>query len=525
MGFIITNKINVLLNEKNYTYDCINLSLDNIINDKKPFYIKNTHLCIIRKKNEVNTKESIVMEYEIITTKGSIFIEMKKNNPLGNLFEENILNIKNISILINNNSFLYFDSINIKSNLINKYFSEYYKYNKYDIILTNYFSSENTYNLIFCKKDHSGLYGDPRNVIIGSIIGGYENLNELKKDDFIKEIKPINNNEDNYNIIYTNDLSFKLKDNDKIYTYAKINLFESAPIGGELVYSLIKNNTFSIDTKTNSFCSDNTFISEPCEYELFDSRSSGYVSIRTYGSGRSRIYVYIKDRTSSLAHSIIGFVSFGLELFKYSKENTKISVCLNPKKLDLLSKTLEDCIKTLNERNINYTVSSNIKSNNDIIVDYKPNTTLEIIKKKNVELITSPKENIFYIEFYYDKAPKTIDFFKHSINLKTKKLGYLNLSMVYDTTYIFKSLRNAEKYKEIMPENIPKDIIHYGEIGITNQSAKRVGYIGIRLEDNNTFGPTGEKFSATNIIGRFLNPEKLKNVSENDIIYIQEKSD
>ena len=97
--------------------------------------------------------------------------------------------------------------------------------------------------------------------------------------------------------------------------------------------------------------------------------------------------------------------------------------------------------------------------------------------------------------------------------------------MSYDTTYIFKSLKNAEKYKEIMPENTPKNIIYYGEIGITNQSAKRVGYIGVRLEDNNMFGPTGEKFSATNIIGKFLNPEKLKEISENDIIYIQEKSD
>lgn len=525
MGFIITNKINIILNEEKYTYNYVNLSLNDIINDKKPFYVKNTHICIIRKKNDINKKNDLFIEYEIITTKGSIFIELKKDILLGDIFEESISNIKNVPVLIDNDKFLYFESINIISNLKKTISSEYYEYNKYEVILTNNSSDENFYNLIFCKKDHNGLYGNPKNVVIANIIGGYENLEKLKKGDFIKEIKSINNYDKEYNIIYTNDLSLKLNDDDKIYTYAKINLFKSSPNGSELVYSLIKNNTFSIDTKTNSFCSDNTFISEPCEYELFESRSSGYVSIRTYGSGRSRIYVYIKDRTSSLAHSIVGIVSFGLDLFKYSKENTKISIILVPERLDILSKSLKDTTKILNERNIKYKLLSKIKNDEDIIVDYYPQNTVEIINQKKIELITTPKENIFYVKFYYDKAPKTVDFFKHSINLKTKKLGILNLSMSYDTTYIFKSSKNAEKYKEIMPENTPKDIIYYGEIGITNQSAKRVGYIGVRLEDNNMFGPTGEKFNATNIIGKFLNPEKLKDVSENDIIYIQEKSD
>lgn len=36
------------------------------------------------------------------------------------------------------------------------------------------------------------------------------------------------------------------------------------------------------------------------------------------------------------------------------------------------------------------------------------------------------------------------------------------------------------------------------------------------------FGPTGEKLEATNIIGRVINPDNLKNIEEGDVIYIQE---
>ncbi|MDR0767318.1 MAG: hypothetical protein LBE57_02555, partial [Methanosarcinales archaeon] len=66
-----------------------------------------------------------------------------------------------------------------------------------------------------------------------------------------------------------------------------------------------------------------------------------------------------------------------------------------------------------------------------------------------------------------------------------------------------------------------KDVQAY-DIGITNQSAKRMGYIGVRLADETMFGPTGEKFEATNIIGRVLNPENLRNIKEGDVIYIRE---
>jgi UPF0288 family protein (methanogenesis marker protein 3) len=94
--------------------------------------------------------------------------------------------------------------------------------------------------------------------------------------------------------------------------------------------------------------------------------------------------------------------------------------------------------------------------------------------------------------------------------------------MIYENTYLFKTEEKVVKYKEVLPENTPADRVLAGEIGITNQAAKRMGTIGARLVDDDLFGPTGEKFSSTNIIGRIIEPERLKGIEEGDAIYISE---
>jgi UPF0288 family protein (methanogenesis marker protein 3) len=51
-----------------------------------------------------------------------------------------------------------------------------------------------------------------------------------------------------------------------------------------------------------------------------------------------------------------------------------------------------------------------------------------------------------------------------------------------------------------------------------------MGMIGVRFEDNQEFGPTGEPFEGTNIIGRVVKGmEKLENYKEGDTIYVIRK--
>jgi len=46
--------------------------------------------------------------------------------------------------------------------------------------------------------------------------------------------------------------------------------------------------------------------------------------------------------------------------------------------------------------------------------------------------------------------------------------------------------------------------------------------VGVKLVDDRRYGPSGEKFEATNIIGRVLEPEKLQGVSEGETVYVLE---
>ena len=54
-------------------------------------------------------------------------------------------------------------------------------------------------------------------------------------------------------------------------------------------------------------------------------------------------------------------------------------------------------------------------------------------------------------------------------------------------------------------------------------SAKNMGLIGIRSEDNHEFGPTAESFSATNIVGLVCsNFEIIEKLKEGEILYVTE---
>ncbi len=79
-----------------------------------------------------------------------------------------------------------------------------------------------------------------------------------------------------------------------------------------------------------------------------------------------------------------------------------------------------------------------------------------------------------------------------------------------------------EVNKEIMPENVPEEIVPAGEIGVTSQAAKYAQMIGVKLTDDSRYGPSGEKFAYTNVIGRVIDLEKLRDIGEGDVIYVTE---
>ena len=512
----MASKINVTVNGKTLMFDD-KITPAKVIQETGAPYTDGACVCIVKKQKEEEVAQT--KEYVLKTTQGTLVIELK--DPLSvssQIWLENFKNLTPFPILMESADAIAFGPFETEYEIDR----QSRRCKKYDVLLSAGGFDTSKTTLIFSKRDHYAEYGTPEDNVFATLVAGRTNLEKLDKGDLIESIEPFV--EENIAFgegICTTDLSMPLEDGDRLITVAEVEMSPHSPQGTETFFALVKDGTFTINSTASAFRSDDTLKGEPCEYENFEPRKIGAVSLRTAGTGRGRAYISTADRASSLLHSVVGHVTSGMELPFFAKDGDKFTVETAPPRLLLLGHTISDSKELLDALGIQLTVNGSTEDDT-VIVAQNPATTIEILRAGAVEVTAVPLSKLIEVEFYYDAAPKSVEFFRHSIDLKTRPVGSLPVSMVYDETYIFKAEKQAELYKEIMPENTPKEKVSAFDLGITNQSAKRAGYIGVRLADETMFGPTGEKFDATNIIGRVLNPEKLKNIEEGGLIYIKE---
>ena len=135
---------------------------------------------------------------------------------------------------------------------------------------------------------------------------------------------------------------------------------------------------------------------------------------------------------------------------------------------------------------------------------------MSILKHKKVHIFSIPASRLVSVQLYDDLAPKTLDYFRHVTGLKERPVGPLPVYFVYENTLLFRPEIEAVNLKELLPENKPTGPVPAGSIAVSNQVSKKIGLVGIKLVVDKRYGPSGEKFEATNVIGRVLEPEKLK---------------
>ncbi|WMW23475.1 methanogenesis marker 3 protein [Methanolobus mangrovi] len=375
-------------------------------------------------------------------------------------------------------------------------------------------------HIIISKTRHASEYGAPEDGTFARLISGKHVLSGLDRSDRILSIEPVIEWEKAGEHISTTDLSLKLESGSKIFTYVEIEIDPLAPEGAEFFFAVTKNGVFDIDFVSSSFISDHRFQGELVAYENFESRSTGSVFVRTVGYGAGKLYISTDDRTSSIMHSVIGHVTKGIELARMAQSGQKIMVESIPEPIMLLGMTNKDAEEEMSALGIEIS-REGYTEDTGFIVNQTPATTIGIMQEGKVTVQGVNPEMLVTIELYDDLAPKTLDFFRHTVGLQYNPVGVLPVMMTYENTYIFKSEKPAETYKELLPENTPKKTIS-GEVGVTNQAAKRAGMIGVKTSDDDLFGPTGERFANTNIIGKILEIDKLKHFKDGDVMYVLE---
>ncbi|VVB91554.1 Uncharacterised protein [uncultured archaeon] len=505
MIYIEVNRQKFEINEGAVLKDALDIS--------KAYYIPGTTIGILKAGEK---KEEATSEYKILTTKGEFRIELSGEHGLWTRFNRDLINSR--AHWETGNSIAFGP---VKTDVVPERSEK--KYNRYDVFFgTGGYDPETTY-LMFSKDKHFSDYGAPRDAVVGKIISGKGIIGLLKQGDSILKIEPVIMWETLLDKISTTDLSIRLEDGMKIFTYFKVDLVNEAPEGAEHFLALIRKRTFNVDTFSNSFISDDLLRGEGCPYEHWEARSEGTVAARTDGLGNGRLYIYKGDRTSSAVHSVVGHVTEGIELIRIAQAGNRLAVISNPERIMILGLGFDRAEKILGERGLKLD-KEGYTGDDAIIVEQYPDTTIEIISAGRIAGLGVKSDKIIDVKFYDDLAPITLDFFRHSLRLKDRPLGPLPVYFTYENTYLFRSEKEAEAYKEINPENIPKEKVRAGEIAVTNQAAKRYGMIGVKLVDDAKYGPTGEKFECTNIIGKVIDPQRLKGMKAGDIVYIREVS-
>jgi UPF0288 family protein (methanogenesis marker protein 3) len=187
----------------------------------------------------------------------------------------------------------------------------------------------------------------------------------------------------------------------------------------------------------------------------------------------------------------------------------------------LMGVKLRQALQSLNDLGIEAQVEG-YSGEDAVVVNQDPATTMGVLKDKLVKLTSIPANRLVSIELYDQLAPKSLDYFRHVTGLKERPVGPLPVYFVYENTILFKPAIEATSYKEILPENKPAGLVPAGSIGISNQVAKKIGLAGVKLVDDKKYGPSGEKFEATNLIGQVLDLEKLRDVKEDEVVYVLE---
>jgi putative methanogenesis marker protein 3 len=391
------------------------------------------------------------------------------------------------------------------------------EYERWDVTFSlGGFDQSNTY-LSFIKKRHTASYGT--NIVVGKAVAGRNVLEKLENGDEIQRIEPIERLEYVTNKFTTLDFDIDLEDGMEVYTYFKATLSCDASEGAEHFLALSKANYFAIDAVTNSYAVSMRLRGRSSPFEILDARSEGAITVRTSGNERGSVFIYKRDTPSNPNHSVIGYVSEGLELVKIAAAGQKLRVYTDPTRIMFLGMHYGPVEQEVNRLGISLT-REGYEGDDAVVVRQSPLNTVDIIKAKRVKTYAIPDDKIVAIDLYEDRAPKTVAFIRTITGLRDNPIGQLQMYVKYGKAIMFRA-PTAEKF-DLVPENTPSAKVNACEIGVSNRSSKYAGLIGVRLEDNEKYGPTGERFNSTNIAGRILEAKSLQNVRENEAIYVQE---
>jgi putative methanogenesis marker protein 3 len=382
--------------------------------------------------------------------------------------------------------------------------------------------------LIFSKSRHSADHGaDESGGVIGKVVSGRAVLDRWSTGDHITRIEPVISWADTSRSFTTSDRSLVLETGMQLVTrvtimaqgYSHDKVTTEAADSVEHMLLTLQSGRFVVGRATSTHILDPRLAGAadmPKEYR--HPRREGVVTVRSTGPSAGGVYIYRADVPSSPAHGIVGQVVQGIELVKLAKEHDVLLVSVQPERIDLLGLPLKRAQEIAASRNFALSFDKDVGER--IVVSQEPGTTLDVLAEQKAAVTTAPLEKVIDIELDDAHAPASCTIFRRITGLKEHDAGMLPVFFKFDDVVLFKPVIPVDI--KINPENTPRDESPAAALGITNDSRKGAGLVGVRLSANREFGPTSEPFEGTNLIGRIVETEKLKKVKERENVYIRE---
>ncbi|WP_299522573.1 methanogenesis marker 3 protein [uncultured Methanobrevibacter sp.] len=497
-------------------------TIQKVIDESNAPYTPGSIVCLIKGKKEL---EKNITKFKIKTTQGSVILEL--------------LNVENAQPLVDvwKNQYKYFEKLSVRWSTSNevaigpiitdlKPTSEEYNYYEGDVVLSlSSFSNESTH-LILIKENTTNVYGVPpfNKGIFAKIIGGKKTLNLLSDADEVISIEPIieRSTTTDSSVIY--DLETVLEEGNELFTYVSVDVDNDSPVSVEHFFSVIKNNKIKVDFESESFLGfyELKGINKP--KENITPRTRGTITVRNSGVGVGKLYIYRENRVLSPNHTTVGKITKGMEIIDIAKQGDFITIKSQQDRLMLLGHSQNEVEDILANLGIEH-IKEGVNSEDALIVEQNPKYTIDILNEGKVVTKAIPKDNLCEVKFT-DNAPRTVKYFKLLSGLLEEPIGKLNVHFSVPGMHILIFEGDSNASKGLVPENNPTDVVEKCEIGVTNMSAKNVGLIGVRFEDNKEFGPTAEGFKATNIVGKVISDySELEKYKDGDVVYVKESND
>lgn len=482
-------------------------------------YLPGSVLGVVKGREEV---EKHVNKYRLKTPQGSIIIELLKKAPseLTDLWKERYNDFSGLNV-----RWITSQEVSVGPVVTSlKPSHDEYTYQRWDVIFSlSGFTAEATH-IIFSKDKHKAVYGAPKgnNGVFARVVGGKRTIMKLTDDDQVLEVKPVVERKSIVKSAAIIDLETELTEGNQVFTYLQVDPEPRSPQSVEHFYALSKSGKIQVDYDSNSFLGAYGLQGIKRDIEWVDKRKRGTLTLRNQGKGMGRVYIYREDRVSTPAHNVLGKVVKGMQLVDIARYGDEVTLQIQPERIMTLSMTQKEAEEFLSAHGVKQ-VRSGLEDDEALVVRQEPNYTMEIIEKGEVTTYGVSEEDMVEIELY-EGAPRSTWYFQKITGLLDSPVGSLKVNFAFPGMNLVMFHGDSREARGLIPENSPEGQAAAWEIGLTNMSRRHIGMLGIRFEDHDEFGPTGEPFQGTNILGKVIKGmENLKKFKQGETVYVRRR--